>query len=207
MSTRVREILNEIGTLEGELRTALNEHEQSVLFEIRGTRVRFERSVHEAQLKLKKHLMQWLGESSLRSILSIPFVYAMIIPLVVMDAFFTAYQTVCFRLYRIALVRRNDYIAFDRHHLAYLNSVEKLNCAYCSYANGLIAYASEITARTEQYWCPIKHARKMLGSHARSARFVAYGDAADYHERLEQFRMALSEDGGQPGAGSSRRHN
>jgi hypothetical protein len=41
---------------------------------------------------------------------------------------------------------------FDRTHLAYLNLVEKINCAYCSYGNGLAAYLREIAARTEQYW-------------------------------------------------------
>lgn len=28
---------------------------------------------------------------------------------------------------------------FDRGHLAYLKAIEKLNCMYCSYANGVIA--------------------------------------------------------------------
>jgi len=32
----------------------------------------------------------------------------------------------------------------DRHHLAYLNVIEKLNCEYCGYANGVFAYVREI---------------------------------------------------------------
>ena len=63
-------------------------------------------------------------------------------------------------------MRRRDYFVFDRHHLAYLNAIEKLNCAYCSYANGLVAYVREIAGRTEQFWCPIKHARRAIGAHA-----------------------------------------
>jgi hypothetical protein len=55
---------------------------------------------------------------------------------------------------------------FDRYHLAYLNVLEKLNCAY---ANGLIAYVREIAGRTEQYWCPIKHARRVIGAHSHYA--------------------------------------
>jgi hypothetical protein len=58
----------------------------------------------------------------------------------------------------------------------------------------LLAYASEIVARTEQYFCPIKHARKVLGTHARYMRFLEYGEAEDYHDRLEQFRQALAKD-------------
>lgn len=194
MTNRVRQILNEISALEGELRAALTDREHEVHFEIRGKRVRFERSVREAHLKLRKRLTRWLMESSLRAILSIPFIFAMVVPLGLLDASFTLYQAICFRLYRIARVQRADYIVVDRHHLAYLNSIEKLICVYCGYANGLIAYITEITARTEQYWCPIKHANKVLGSHTRYNRFLEFGMAVDYHEKLEQFRKTLEVD-------------
>ena len=83
-------------------------------------------------------------------------------------------------------MRRRDYLVFDRHHLAYLNALEKLNCAYCSYANGLIAYVREIASRTEQYWCPIKHARRLIGAHANYATFEDYGDAEGYQRRLAE---------------------
>lgn len=49
--------------------------------------------------------------------------------------------------------------------LSYLNAIEKLNCVYCGYGNGVIAYGREIIARTEQFWCPIKHASKAAGEH------------------------------------------
>lgn len=204
MNKRVREILNEITALENELRTTLAQREHSVLFEIRGKRVQFERSVSEAHRKLKKRSLQWLRESSGRAFLSVPFIYAMIIPLLALDLCSSLYQAICFRLYRITPVVRTDYIAIDRQHLAYLNSIEKLNCMFCGYANGLIAYVSEITARTEQYWCPIKHARQMLGSHARYARFLAYGEAVDYHDHLEQFRKALAPGSPEPGRAPNR---
>jgi hypothetical protein len=80
---------------------------------------------------------------------------------------------------------------FDRHQLSFLNAIEKFHCTYCAYGNGLIAYATEILARTEQYFCPIKHARKMIGTHARYKKFIDYGDASDYQNRLEQFRQDL----------------
>jgi hypothetical protein len=77
--------------------------------------------------------------------------------------------------------------------LAYLNFIEKFHCTYCAYGNGLIAYVSEIVARTEEYFCPIKHARKVLASHSRYARFLAYGDADEYEVKLEKFRAAMDE--------------
>jgi hypothetical protein len=83
---------------------------------------------------------------------------------------------------------------FDRHHLSYLNWAEKSHCMYCTYGNGLLAYATEIIGRTEQYFCPIKHARKMMGRHARYANFVEYGDAEDYQIKLEKFRTDLAKE-------------
>jgi hypothetical protein len=90
-------------------------------------------------------------------------------------------------------VRRADFIIFDRTHLHYLNFIEKFHCFYCEYANGLIAYTQEIIARTEQYFCPIKHARKVLGSHKRYAYFLDYGEAENYAAKLEAFRTSLAE--------------
>ena len=88
------------------------------------------------------------------------------------------------------------YIVIDRHHLAYLNAIEKLNCVYCGYTNGVFAYVREVAARTEQYWCPIKHARRLMGAHGRYAGFGDFGDGEHYREALEASRRALREDSG-----------
>jgi len=80
---------------------------------------------------------------------------------------------------------------FDHRHLAYLNLFEKLNCLYCSYANGVISFAREVAACTEQYWCPIKHAHKMLNVHSRYADFLDYGDAENYQQRMSEARSAI----------------
>lgn len=79
------------------------------------------------------------------------------------------YQAVCFPAYGLVKVRRIDYLVFDRRHLAYLNALEKLNCAYCSYANGIIAFVREVAGLTEKHWCPIKHARRVLAAHPNMA--------------------------------------
>jgi len=119
-----------------------------------------------------------------------PIIYAMIIPLAMVDLLVTFYQASCFPIYGITKVRRGDYIVFDRHHLGYLNFIERFHCEYCAYGTGLMAYLTEIIARTEQYFCPIKHARKILGVHRHYARFLEYGDSAEFHARLEEFRTA-----------------
>jgi hypothetical protein len=129
-------------------------------------------------------------------VLTAPFIYGLIVPFVLLDLMVSLYQAVCFPVYGIAKVRRRDHILMDRHHLQYLNVLEKMNCIYCSYVNGLVSYVREIAARTEEYWCPIKHSRRVAGLHDRHADFVDYGDAEGWLARQE----ALRNDTGQPRA-------
>jgi hypothetical protein len=191
MNERIRELLAQIGTLEDELRSSLHAQEQQLNYRLHGKRIEFEQSVKEAHARMKTGILRWLFTSRPQNLLSAPLIYSMIVPLLLLDVCVSLYQWICFPLYRVQRVRRGEYFVYDRHHLGYLNAIERFHCAYCSYANGLMAYATEVVARTEQYFCPIKHAHKVLGSHARYARFLDYGDAADYPARLEEFRRAL----------------
>ena len=118
--------------------------------------------MEEAHRKLKQAIMPWLFSSRIRNILSSPFIYAMIMPIAFFDITTMFHQHICFRLYGIRRVKRSDYMVMDRHQLAYLNGIEKLNCVYCGYGKGVVAYTREVIARTEHYWCPIKNARKVL---------------------------------------------
>lgn len=90
-------------------------------------------------------------------ILSIPFVWMMVVPFVLLDIFLFIYQIIVFSLYKLSYIPRSRYIKIDRHKLSYLNFIEKINCAYCGYANGLMAYSTAVVAQTEFYWCGIKH--------------------------------------------------
>ena len=191
MENKIRHLLTQIAALEHELRTVLQEQETRMFYQLDGKRIKFEGTIRAAHRKVKRGILRWIVTDRPQNNLTAPIIYSMIIPLLALDFFITFYQATCFPIYRIAKVRRAEYFVYDRWHLHYLNSFERLHCTYCAYANGLIAYASEILARTEQYFCPIKHARKILGSHERYARFLAYGEAADYHAKLEQFRLAL----------------
>jgi len=192
MNERIQELLTQISALEAELLSALHQQEAKVSFTIRGKKVEFEQSVKAAHQRLRISVVRWL-ETRPQNLITGPVIYGMALPLLLLDLCVSGYQAVCFPIYRVARVRRSDYFVYDRRHLAYLNVIERFHCTYCAYANGLLAYASEIVARTEQYFCPIKHAHKRLGSHARYQRFMAFGDAADYPVRLEQFRRAMEE--------------
>ena len=191
MNERITHILAQMAALEDDLRTAVHEQEKKIFFEIRGKRVEFESSVKAAHKKLKKNLFTWLVTDRPQNLITGPIIYAMVLPLLMLDFFVSFYQLTCFPIYGIHKVRRADYIVFDRQHLAYLNFIEKFHCTYCAYGSGLMGYMGEIIARTEEYFCPIKHAHNILGTHTRYNRFLDYGDAVDYEKRLEEFRVAM----------------
>jgi hypothetical protein len=191
MNTRINELLIQMAALEAELRSAVHDQESRMFFQLNGKRVEFERSVRQAHLKLKKNFFRWLVTNRPQNLLTGPLIYGMAIPLLMLDACVSFYQWACFPIYGIAKVRRADYLVFDRRHLGYLNFIEKFHCTYCEYGNGLMGYMAEILARTEQYFCPIKHAHKILGTHARYNRFLAYGEGDAYEEKLEAYRKAL----------------
>ena len=192
MNNRIHQLLAQMAAIEAELNQALHEQEINLSFQIKGKRVVFERSIKQAHLKLKTGFFRWLVTNRPQNLITGPIIYSMIIPLAVLDVFVTLYQATCFPIYKVAKVRRADYIIFDRQHLAYLNFIEKFHCTYCAYGAGLLAYVGEIVARTEQYFCPIKHARKILGVHSRYARFLEYGEAAEHEAKIEEFRVKLA---------------
>ena len=194
MNDKIRDLLSQIAELEDQLKATLLEKESRILFSIRGKRVEFDKDVRVAHAKLKRSFLHWVTTDRPQNLITGPVIYFMVIPMALLDLTVTLYQALSFPIYRIAKVPRADYIVFDRHQLGYLNFYERLHCEYCAYASGLLAYATEIVARTEQYFCPIKHARKILGTHSRYDQFLDYGGAEDYHGRLEKFRQALAKD-------------
>jgi len=191
MNDRIRHLLDQMALLEEDLRVALHEQEASALYRIKDKRVEFEESIRQAHLRLKSGFFHWLVTYRPQNLITGPIIYGMIVPMAILDFFISFYQAACFPIYGIAKVTRADYFVYDRQHLEYLNFIEKFHCTYCAYGNGLVAYATEILARTEEYFCPIKHARKILGTHSRYSGFLNYGDAADYEARLEAFRVGL----------------
>ena len=191
MNEKIKQLLDQIAVLEKDLHSAVQEQESKTLFKINGKRIEFEQSIREAHGRLKSGFFHWLLTYRPQNLITGPIIYSMIVPLAILDLFVSFYQLSCFPIYKISKVRRGDFIVFDRQQLAYLNFIEKFHCTYCAYANGLVAYVSEIVARTEEYFCPIKHARKILSSHSRYVRFLNYGEADDYEVKLEKFRTDL----------------
>jgi hypothetical protein len=189
MNQKINDLIIRIRELEEEVEREIASRRVQFHFTLEDRRVRFEREVLAQHRRLKTGVLRYLAQARLRNLISAPFIYAVFLPLLLVDLAVTGYQGLCFPLYGIPRVRRRDYFIFDRNSLAYLNIIEKFNCAYCAYATGLANYVKEIVGRTEQYWCPIKHARRVLDVHSRYERFVDFGDAEAYRAELEAIRQ------------------
>jgi len=180
--------------LEEELDRLLTENRENFHYQLHRGKVVFEEGIRRLQRQQRTGLWRYLSRAPIRYMLSAPIIYGMIFPLVILDLSVTIYQQICFRAYGIPRVGRSGYMVIDRHHLGYLNGIEKLNCFYCSYANGLMAYAREIAARTEQFWCPIKHAQKIHDPHHRESKFFNYGDDEAWRHGFKRLRKDWHKD-------------
>ena len=174
--SRITEIMEQIDKLEQELDKELDKEIEN--------RKRYQK------ISLKEFFL-YFKEIPFLTLITSPFIYAMIIPAWILDIFLFVYQNINFRVYKIPFVKRENYIVYDRGSLEYLHPIEKLGCVYCSYFNGLMAYSSEIAARTELYFCPIKHKKRLAYRHNYYRFFVKYGDAEEYREKLELLRKKL----------------
>ncbi|HXP85077.1 MAG TPA: hypothetical protein VN841_10170 [Bryobacteraceae bacterium] len=177
-----------IRTLEKELQTALEEKERAFRYVWAKGRATFEREVLAKHRKLKSGLPGYVLHSRILVVLTAPIIYVGLIPFLLLDLFLALYQLTFVRACGIPAVQRSDYLIFDRGRLQYLNLLERVNCVYCSYANGLFAYATEVSARTEQHWCPIKHASRLRSPHSRYSHFFDYGNADHYNRQIEKVR-------------------
>jgi hypothetical protein len=194
MPTYAERIVEHLHAAEDALARDVQQQQRRWQYRVQRGRQWFDAERREAHRRLKRRIPAYLREAHLSSVLTSPVVYSLVLPLIVMDLWVTAYQWICFPIYGIPRVRRRTYWLLDRRKLGYLNGIEKANCVFCGYANGLIAYVREVAARTEQYWCPIKHATSIPSPHDRYHLFVDYGDGEGYHRQLPVLRRALRAD-------------
>lgn len=188
MSDKIKEMIEEIEAMKIRLGEEIAQHEKDISYEIQNGYVKFEKEVLDKQRENMKNLLAYFRDIPLLHLFSSPLIYAMVIPAILFDVTLFLYQQTIFRIYKFEFVKRSDYILFDRQYLGYLNPIEKLNCMYCSYFNGLMHYASAIASRTELYFCPIKHAKKIVYKHEYYSEFLVYGDEDKYQEKLEALR-------------------
>ncbi|MDA0661528.1 MAG: hypothetical protein O3B08_01655 [Proteobacteria bacterium] len=184
MDTEIDALLARLREIETELEQKLAEQRDNLEYRLEKRRVIFNAGVAAQHRRLKTSLIRFIHQSPWLALVTAPVVYSLVVPIALLDALVWVYQRICFFVWNIPRVRRSDYVALDRHNLAYLNGVQKLNCVYCGYANGVIAYTREVASRSEQFWCPIKHALRVREPHRRYRNFLEFGDAEGFRDRL-----------------------
>lgn len=188
MVEALERIRKNIRDLQEQLEEEYRKRREAVEYSLRGKKVIFQSETLRSHLARRETILGYLRHARLFEVLTAPLIYSLVIPFALIHLWVWIYQTVCFPLYRIPKVPQSEYIRIDRHHLRYLNVIEKLNCVYCGYCNGVVAWVREVAARTEAHWCPIKHASRVEGTHDLYSRFVDYGDPDAYLERLSERR-------------------
>lgn len=176
MDSKIKKILLKMEELNDALRKEHQRLAEKYGFSIKKKRVVFLEKIRKQNKRLRMPAWKYAVPRSIRHLVSIPFIYMMIVPAFILDFFVTIYQWAAFPLYGIPKVKRKEYIIFDRRFLDYLNLIQKIHCLYCSYVNGIFAYAVEVGARTERYWCPIKAAARPKAYHGWYKDFADYGD-------------------------------
>ncbi len=185
LSTR-QEIIKKIEELNEALRNEYLELEKRYGFSIEKKKVVFLEEMRKRNKEWRIPLWRYVIPKEIRHTLSLPFIYMMIIPIVILDIFISIYHFFAFPLYGIPKVKRSEYLIYDRRFLDYLNLLQKVHCLYCSYVNGLLGYALEIAARTERYWCPVKSASKPKFHHGWYEEFADYGNPEEWQEKFNK---------------------
>lgn len=193
MNDRLSALVAQIQLLEKELVRETQKKEAEFSYVLRNRKAHFTAAATAEHRKLRLGLRRYVQGSRFLVLLTTPLIWLCLLPVMLTDLVGSLYQAICFPIYGIPRVRRRDYVALDRHRLSYLNFIEKLNCDYCGYVNGILAYFTEIAARTEQHWCPIKHARCVKCAHSRYKLFLDFGDAANYRAHVEEIRRSYGD--------------
>lgn len=194
MNSGLEQMIQQLHDLELRIADELHRQTADIKFRFQNGKIVFEDDLRNRNKALKRGLIEYFRAARWPIILTAPVIYLLIIPFVILDLFVSIYQAICFPIYGIPKVSRGEFLVFDRFKLDYLNGLEKFNCGFCSYCNGIIAFVTEVAARTEQYWCPIKHAQKRRGLHQRYPLFTDYGDGEQYHGNLKTIRRQFMSD-------------
>jgi hypothetical protein len=189
--SRIDDLIEQANGLEAELKAELDKERDDFASVIQVRRLQLSEGVAALERRPSVSAVRYVLGSTALSLIAAPILYLGIVPLALLDGFAAVYQAICFPLYGIPKVRRADYLVLDRGDLPYLNALQKLACVYCGYANGLAGYFREVAARTEQFWCPIKHARRIVSAHSTYPTFFEYGDAESYRLGLERLRESM----------------
>ena len=195
MQSKITELIKRFELLRKDLEKEYDRLTKEYGYTIEQKKVIFLEEFSRRNKLFKEGFFRMVFNAPIRHILSMPFIYMMIIPAVFLDIFLTVYQYTAFPLYRIPRVKREEDFIYERRFLDYLNWLEKIHCLYCSYVNGLFAYAVEIGARTERYWCPLKATHHPKLPHGWYHEFADYGNPEEWMKKHHENDRAFCKGG------------
>lgn len=185
INEKIKALQLQISKLEDQLVSNREQEQQAFDYRLRGRRAIFADPVKHVHKAKRTSVIDYMKKLSWKTYLTGSIVYFMIIPFAFLDLSVTVFQKVCFWAWEVPKVHRSTFVFIDRHHLEYLNGIEKLYCIFCGYANGVIGFTREVAARTEKFWCPIKHATKVIHAHEHYDEFINYGDVDGWLDKDE----------------------
>ncbi|HSI76734.1 MAG TPA: hypothetical protein VK957_12600 [Lunatimonas sp.] len=147
--TRIEALAGRIVRLQGELDREIEKRRDTLGWRVNEGLVEFQAGITAKHKRLRLGVGAFLGRSSIATVATAPVIYSLIVPLIILDAWASLYQAICFRAYGIPRVERSRYLLYDRGRLRYLNWIEAFNCAFCEYANGVITL--EISKRSTYF--------------------------------------------------------
>ncbi len=117
MLSKIGEILKRMEELKSQLQSEYEALMERYDYAVENRKIVFSEKAKRFQKDVREGVFHYLLSAEIRHLLSIPFIYAMIVPTIVLDLFLTVFQFTAFPLYGIERVRRSDHILFDRKYL------------------------------------------------------------------------------------------
>jgi hypothetical protein len=125
MTAQFNSLMEKLRSIESEIEAELTKRREELRFRLENRRIVFEQEVLRVHRAIKVRATRYFIDANPLIVLSAPVIYSLIVPIALADVWVMAYQAICFPIYKIPMVSRRDYLVFDRHHLAYLNIIEK----------------------------------------------------------------------------------
>lgn len=186
MDSKIKQLQEKIDELETSLQKEYSRLAEKYGFSVKQKRIEFIKNFRDRNKTFRIPAWRHTIPVNIRHLIALPLIYFMVIPVLILDFFVTLYNWTALPLYRIPIVKRSEFIVYDRQFLDYLNFLQKVACLYCTYANGVIAYAVEIGGRTERYWCPIKAANKPKVHNDWYNDYADYGNPEEWNEKFNK---------------------
>jgi len=111
MNPQINEFLDRIRQLEVDIEQEVQRRRQQFQADFDQRKVKFEHEVLNQQRRFKQGVVNYLLTSDWRHLLTMPLIYPVLLPMLLLDVMVSLYQWVCFPLYSMPRVKRSDFLS------------------------------------------------------------------------------------------------